>query len=119
MTAKAPTEARGAGTTGRRRSGESTFKRKALALAAFLILAASALNALFGDRGFLSLGERRAEYQALVQEIAALERDNRELAETIRSYRTDPLVIEKRAREVLGMAKQGEIAVVIRPSTAR
>ena len=97
-----------------RHLGESTLKKKALSLAAFLILAASALNALFGDRGFLSLAQAREQYQALVQEVESLERENRRLEAAIQSYRHDRLVIERRAREVLGMAKPGEIAVSIR-----
>ena len=93
---------------------ESRVKKKALALAAFLIVALSLLNAFFGDRGVLSLMEARRDYDALAAEVQALEEDNQRLAREIESLRTDPLVIERRAREVLGMALPDEIALEIR-----
>lgn len=100
------------------RGRESTFRRKALAIAAFLIIAASVLNALFGERGFFRLVRAREEYQALAQEVQALEDDNQRLAEEIRELRSDPLVIERLAREVLGMAREDEIAVSLRDPDA-
>ena len=102
-----------------RRLQESTVKKKALGLAAFLIVAASILNAFFGEHGVLGLLEARQEHQALQREIDALEAQNQGLAGEIHALRTDPLVIERLAREVLGMAKPGEIAVVIRSADAR
>ena len=97
-----------------RRLQESNVKKKALGLAVFLIVAASILNALFGERGVLGLKQARRDYSVLMQEIEALEAENRRLADEIHALRTDPLVIERRAREVLGMARPGEIVVEIR-----
>ena len=51
---------------------ETPLKRKAVTLALFLILAASALNALFGDRGLLVLLKVRQEIESLDREIAML-----------------------------------------------
>ena len=95
------------------RSTDSGLRRKALALALFLILAASVLNAFFGERGVLGLIEARKDYQELVHEIERLERANQELAAEIELLRSDPLTIERLAREVLGMARPGEIVVEI------
>ena len=97
-----------------RRLRESTFKKKALGLAAFLIVALSILNALFGDRGVLGLLEARNTYRDLTKEVEALHANNQHLANEIHALRTDPFVIERRAREVLGMALPGEIALQIR-----
>lgn len=99
-----------------RRLRESKVKKKALGLAAFLIVALSILNAFFGDRGVLGLMKTQSEYRALVQEVEALEAQNQRLAGEIHALRTDPLVIERRAREVLGMARPGEITLEIRPA---
>lgn len=99
-----------------RRLQESNVKKKALGLAAFLIVAASILNAFFGERGVLGLMEARRDYRALLLEIDALETENQRLADEIHALRTDPFVIERRAREVLGMASPGEIVVEIRSS---
>lgn len=97
-----------------RRLRESRVKKKALGLAAFLIVALSILNAFFGDRGVFSLLEARRDYRALETEVQALHANNQRLGNEIRALRTDPLVIERRAREVLGMARPGEIALQIR-----
>lgn len=97
-----------------RRLRESKVKKKALGLAAFLIVALSVLNAFFGDRGVLGLMKARSEYRALLREVEALEAENRQLVNEIHALRTDPFVIERHAREVLGMARPGEIALVIR-----
>ena len=93
---------------------ESKVKKKALGLAAFLIVALSILNAFFGDRGVLGLMKARNDYRALASEVEALEAENQRLAAEIHALRSDPLVIERRAREVLGMARPGEIALEIR-----
>ncbi len=97
-----------------RRLRESQVKKKALGLAAFLIIALSVLNAFFGDRGVLRLFEARNDYRALAREVEALRANNQRLGNEIHALRTDPLVIERRAREVLGMARPGEIALQIR-----
>ena len=97
-----------------RRLRESRVKKKVLGVAAFLIVALSILNAFFGDRGVLGLMEARNDYRSLANEVDALHAENQRLAAEIHALRTDPLVIERRAREVLGMARPGEIALEIR-----
>jgi len=97
-----------------RRLRESRVKKKALGLAVFLIVALSVLNAFFGDRGVLGLLEARSDYRALAREVEALHANNQRLGNEIRALRTDPLLIERRAREVLGMARPGDIALQIR-----
>ena len=98
-----------------RRLRESKVKKKALGLAAFLIVALSVLNAFFGDRGVIGLLKARSDYHALTKEVEALQASNQRLGNEIHALRTNPLVIERRAREVLGMARPGEIALQIRP----
>jgi cell division protein FtsB len=98
---------------------DAAFRRKALGLAAFLIVAATGLNSLFGERGILGLWKAREEYQSLLQEVAALEAENASLAAQIQALRTDPLVIERLARETLGMAREGEIVLTVRHPAPR
>ena len=93
---------------------ETSLKRKALSLALFLILAASALNALFGDRGLLELLKVREEVQSLDREIAMLRAENQRILEEIRSLKTSPMVVERLARENLGLVKPGEVVLLIR-----
>lgn len=98
---------------------ERPLQRKALSLALFLILLASLLNSLFGDRGVLGLLEARRELRQIEEEIAALRAENQRLIEEIRSLKSDPRAIEKLAREELGLLKPNEVALIIRkPSGA-
>ncbi len=93
---------------------ETALRRKALALAAFLIAAATMLNSLFGERGISGLLKAREEHARLVREVEALETENARLSDQIRALRSDPLVVERLARETLGMARPGEIVLTIR-----
>ena len=93
---------------------ETSLKRKALSLALFLILAASALNALFGDRGLLELLKVRGKIESLDQEIAMLRAENRRILAEVRSLKTSPLAVERLARENLGLVKPGEVVLLIR-----
>lgn len=102
-----------------RRVVETAFRRKALAVAAFLIIGATVLNSLFGERGILGLWKARAEYQRLLREVEALEAENDTLSSRIHALRSDPLVVERLARETLGMAREGEVVLTIRHPEAR
>lgn len=99
-----------------RRLRESKVKKKALGIAAFLIVALSMLNAFFGDRGVLGLMATRHEHQKLTLEVETLQAQNQRLTNEIHALRTDPLLIERRAREVLGMARPGEISLEVTTS---
>jgi len=96
-----------------RRVRESTVKKKILGLAVFAIVVLSLVNALFGERGVLGVATARAEHETLATEIDSLRRGNQDLAREIHALRTDPLAIERRAREVLGMARPEEVTVQI------
>ncbi|MFQ5790411.1 MAG: septum formation initiator family protein [Acidobacteriota bacterium] len=93
---------------------ESPLKRKVLSLALFLILVSSLLNALFGDGGLQELVKARREYQALEEEIAALQARTQELLDEIRLLKTSPLAIERLAREQLGLVRPDEVILLIR-----
>ncbi len=98
---------------------ETPLKRKAVSLALFLILAASALNALFGDRGLLVLLKVRQEIESLDREIAMLRAENQRILEEIHSLKTSPLAVERLARENLGLVKPGEVVLLIRETEDR
>jgi len=77
-------------------------------------VAASTLNALFGDRGLLELVKARQEIESLDREIVTLRTQNQSLLEEIRALKTSPLAVERLARENLGLVKPGEIVLLIR-----
>lgn len=90
------------------RGKDAGLRRKAVVLSCVLAVIALFVGALFGDNGVFHLVEQRRRVGALEQEIASLEAENVRLAAEIRALKTDPLAIERRAREELGLARAGE-----------
>jgi len=114
---KARSDPDGAGPTPSTKGGrvvETAFRRKALVLAAFLMVAATVLNSLFGERGIFGLLKAQKEHELLLLEVEALEAENDRLSAQIHALRSDPLVVERLARETLGMAREGEVVLTIR-----
>ncbi len=64
--------------------------------------------AVFGDRGVVQLWHLRTEVQTLSQEVAVLEAENQRLSQVIADLRDNPAVIERIAREELGLVRPGE-----------
>ena len=72
------------------------------------ILALLLVAGLFGDKGLLQLGRLRAEVEALHRDVQALEAENERLSRAIADLRDDPSVLERIAREELGLVRPGE-----------
>ncbi len=66
------------------------------------------LLALLGDNGVLALWRLRAEVAALQRDVQALEAENDRLRQAIAELRDDPAVLERIAREELGLVRPGE-----------
>ena len=81
-------------------------RRPGWLVGAALILLVGA--AILGDRGVLHLWRLRTEVQTLHQELQALEAENARLARAIADLRDNPAVIERIAREELGLVRPGE-----------
>jgi len=64
--------------------------------------------ALLGDNGALRLWRLRGEVQALHRDVQALEAENERLTRAIADLRDDPAVLERLAREELGLVRPGE-----------
>lgn len=69
--------------------------------------------------GYNKLQELKARNVRLKEEIEKLEQSNVDLKEEIVRIKTDPLYMEKVAREELGVVKEGEIIYKILPPVAR
>jgi cell division protein FtsB len=74
-------------------------------LAVLLLLA---VTALLGDNGVLALWRLRAEVDTLHREVRALEAANERLSRAIADLQENPAVIERIAREELGLVRPGE-----------
>ncbi len=64
--------------------------------------------ALFGDKGVIRLWRLRTEVQTLHREVQALEAENERLSRAIAELHDNPAVIERIAREELGLVRPGE-----------
>src|SRR5262245_23261064 len=76
-----------------------------IVVAALLLLA---VMAVFGDNGVLALRRLRGEVDSLVREVRTLEAENERLSRAISELQEDPAVIERIAREELGLVRPGE-----------
>jgi cell division protein FtsB len=94
--------------------GQPGLRRKAALLAIGLVLIALVINSLFGDRGVLHLLEQRQRTTRLEREIEELRGENVRLGHEIKALRTDPRMVERLAREELGLAAGGETIFLIR-----
>jgi cell division protein FtsB len=93
-----------------RRKAERRWLRTMMLLAGVIILA----DALIGEQS-LSTGYRaRQQFAAVGDEIATLRDQNNRLRHEIRRLREDPETIEFVARKDLGLARPGEILVVLK-----
>jgi cell division protein FtsB len=66
---------------------------------------------VFGERGLLNLVRYQKERQELVAEAERLKAENQRLREEIERLKNDPSLIERLAREELGMVKPGELVI--------
>ena len=76
-----------------------------------LVLAA---DALFGERGLAERAKVTDRYEAAEQELQALKQQNAGLRDYIRRLEVDPATIEAVARQEFGLARPGELLVIIR-----
>ncbi len=82
------------------------------------VLLVLAVMAVFGDNGVLALRQLRGEVDSLVREVRTLEAQNERLSRAISELQEDPGVIERIAREELGLVRPGE-RVLRFPRSAR
>jgi len=99
-----------------RSRGDAVLRRRAAALASVIAIAALVVGSLFGDRGMLHLMAQKERAESLAREIEGLRLENRKLAREIAGLKSDPLAIERLAREELGLAGAGETVFLIRES---
>ena len=93
-------------------------RMKPYALSAFLLLLVVYLGvqALTGERGLLSGGERAALLQARETQLNALAEERQDLEVRVRYLRTDSLsrdMLEERARAVLGFSDPRDYVIRI------
>ena len=101
--------------TARKSAPKQTFVQRWGSTIFVLLLMALVAHVLFGEHGFLAMRRAQKEVEKLRQEIAQLNADNKQLSEEIQALKTDPQLIERIARQEMGLAKRGELIFKLPP----
>ncbi len=91
-----------------RETGTWSLRRNARSVLSLALLALL-VHEIFGTHGFLAMRRTQNEINHLRQEIAHFSQENLELANQIQALKTDAKLIERIAREEMGLAKPGEL----------
>ena len=97
-----------------RNQAPSFLRRHTRTILALFVLALLVQD-IFGAHGFLAMRRTQKEIARLRQEIQQVNADNRELAGQIKGLKSDPRVIERIAREEMGLARPGEFIFKLPP----
>lgn len=90
-----------------REQNPSFFRRNLRTILGLAILALT-IHDIFGPHGFLAMRRTQLEIKQFSAEMQKLDKENQELSDEVTSLKTDPRMIEKIAREDMGLAKPGE-----------
>jgi cell division protein FtsB len=93
------------------RKTASVRRKLALAAVAFFFLVIL-ISSLFGRKGLIEIYRAKNRYEALRQEVQALENRKSELLKEIEALQNDPRAVEKEAREKLWLIKPEEKVIV-------
>lgn len=94
-------------------------KYKVAALLCVLVLAGFAVSVIFGEHGLLRWFELRAELQRQNDANFRLQRENDRLRSRAERLEHDDAYLERRSRELLGLARPGEIVYRLATPTPR
>ncbi len=89
--------------------------RAMLMLTFFLSALFLVFTALLGDKSLFELQRMRMDKQSWIEKNTALAEENTILQEKIQAARKDPLVVEKIAREELGLVRENEVIYLFDP----
>ena len=89
------------------------FLEKVLMLFTALLGLILVALAVFGNNGIITYTQLHQNYHEMELRVEELNRENKRLAEEISGLRNDPFIIERIAREDLGMVKPGEVLYLV------
>ncbi|HAK59374.1 MAG TPA: hypothetical protein DCO77_03185 [Nitrospiraceae bacterium] len=90
--------------------GRRTVKRRKLLIAVALLVSVYFFaSLLFGEMGIIKYYRMKSRHGALTERMAELKQDNVRLIREVTALKTDPAYIELRARDMLGLARPGEM----------
>lgn len=103
----------------RRRTRDGASYRVVDGLLVMVLLAAAAICFSYYSQMRAQLEAARAEHAQTSSEATTLQVENERIEAEIRALQTDPEVIERAARQHLGMVRPGEIVVAASRSHSR
>lgn len=78
-----------------------------------LLVAVMIVHDVFGTHGFLAMRRTQNEIQKVRADLDKLSKENQALEQEVKDLKTDPKLIEKIARDDLGLARPGETIIRI------
>lgn len=97
-----------------RKSKPTRHGRRTAYLVLLFVVSVLIVDAVVGEKGFLTLMRSRGQYDDLARSLAAVRSDNARLREQARRLQEDPAAIEEIARRELGLLKPGEKVFIVR-----
>lgn len=78
-----------------------------------LLVAVMIVHDVFGTHGFLAMRRTQSEIKKVQANLDRLGRENAALEQEVKDLKSDPRLIEKIARDDLGLARPGEVIIRI------
>lgn len=96
----------------RKEKSTSSFKKKIIIGGVGFLLFVLTVASFFGKRGLIEIYRTKRKQEVLLQKIEQLEAKKGKLERDIRELEKNPRAVEKKAREKLGLVKEGEIVII-------
>jgi cell division protein FtsB len=90
----------------------SSFKKKIIISGVVFLLFVLTVASFFGKRGLIEIYQTKRRQEVLLQRIEQLEAKKGKLERDIEELQNNPKAVEKKAREKLGLVKEGEIVII-------
>lgn len=78
-----------------------------------LLVALMIVHDVFGTHGFLAMRRTQGEIEKVQANLDRLGKENAALEQEVKDLKSDPRLIEKIARDDLGLARPGEVIIRI------
>lgn len=78
-----------------------------------LLVAVMIVHDVFGTHGFLAMRRTQSEIKKVQANLDKLSKENETLEQEVKDLKSDPRLIERIARDDLGLARPGEVIIRI------
>ena len=96
----------------KKEKSSSSFKKKIIISGVVFLLFVLTVASFFGKRGLIEIYQTKRRQEVLLQRIEQLEAKKGKLERDIEELQINPKAVEKKAREKLGLVKEGEIVII-------